>query len=222
MQRNNLPLQLLVFAFLLGLLIALVQLGALTIAFEKLGLSAASAFMLLFASLFGSAVNLPLFTLHTGFRIEDLPELQLQRLRRFRIPVYSGRTTIAVNLGGCLIPVTFSVYLLVHAALEPWRVLLAVTTVSAISYAASRPVAGIGIAMPILVAPVAAAISAVVLAPTHSAPLAYIAGTLGVLIGADLFRLRDIRKIAAPMASIGGAGTFDGIFMTGILAVLLA
>jgi uncharacterized membrane protein len=26
----------------------------------------------------------------------------------------------------------------------------------------------------------------------------------------------------APMLSIGGAGTFDGVFLTGILAVLLA
>jgi len=28
--------------------------------------------------------------------------------------------------------------------------------------------------------------------------------------------------MGAPVASIGGAGTFDGIFMTGIVAVLLA
>ena len=28
--------------------------------------------------------------------------------------------------------------------------------------------------------------------------------------------------LGAPVASIGGAGTFDGIFLTGILAVLLA
>ena len=53
------------------------------------------------------------------------------------------------------------------------------------------------------------------------AALAYIAGTLGVLIGADIFRLKDIRKMGTPVASIGGAGTFDGIFITGIVAVLL-
>lgn len=54
------------------------------------------------------------------------------------------------------------------------------------------------------------------------APLAYVGGTLGVLLGADLFRLRDIRRLGAPVASIGGAGTFDGVFITGLLAVLLA
>ena len=58
--------------------------------------------------------------------------------------------------------------------------------------------------------------------PEHSAALAYVAGTLGVLIGADLLRLRDVCRLGVPMASIGGAGTFDGIFITGIVAVLLA
>ena len=68
----------------------------------------------------------------------------------------------------------------------------------------------------------AATLAALLLDPAHSAPLAYISGTLGVLIGADLLRLRDIGKLGLPMASIGGAGTFDGIFLTGLVAVLLA
>src|SRR3989344_5032749 len=57
------PLPLLVFLFALGFLLAIVQIGALTIAFDKLGLTANFAFLLLFASLFGSAINLPLFTM---------------------------------------------------------------------------------------------------------------------------------------------------------------
>jgi hypothetical protein len=55
-----------------------------------------------------------------------------------------------------------------------------------------------------------------------SAPLANIAGSHGTLIGADLTNLDKVRGLGAPVASIGGAGTFDGIFLTGILAVLLA
>ncbi|HKJ83537.1 MAG TPA: DUF1614 domain-containing protein, partial [Mariprofundaceae bacterium] len=54
-----------------------------------------------------------------------------------------------------------------------------------------------------------------------AAPLAYIAGTTGVIIGADLLHLKDIAKLGAPVVSIGGAGTFDGIVLTGIVAVLL-
>lgn len=52
--------------------------------------------------------------------------------------------------------------------------------------------------------------------------IAYIGGTLGVLIGADLLRLDVVRKLGAPVASIGGAGTFDGIFLSELVAVLLA
>ena len=51
--------------------------------------------------------------------------------------------------------------------------------------------------------------------------LAYVSGVLGTLIGADLTNLGAIKKIGAPVASIGGAGTFDGVFLSGIIAVLL-
>ena len=51
---------------------------------------------------------------------------------------------------------------------------------------------------------------------------AYVAGVLGTLIGADLSNLHAIPKLGAPVASIGGAGTLDGVFLSGIMAVLLA
>ena len=74
----------------------------------------------------------------------------------------------------------------------------------------------------VLVGPISAAIVGLVISPEHSAPLAYISGTLGVLIGADLLHMKDISRLGTPYASIGGAGTFDGIFITGIVAALLA
>ena len=46
--------------------------------------------------------------------------------------------------------------------------------------------------------------------------------TLRQLLGADLLNMDKIRALGAPIASIGGAGTFDGIFLTGVLAVLIA
>ncbi len=216
------PAQLVVFILVLGLIIAFIQVGALTIAFEKLGLSAQSAFTLLFASLFGSMVNLPLFKV-TAERppIEAIPE-QLRQWVEQVFARFQGQTLIAVNVGGCLIPLLFSYYLLVNHPLPITDALIAITIVSLVCYLFSRPVPGLGIAMPIFVAPIAAALTAMGISPDHSAPLAYICGTLGVLIGADLLRLRDIRKMGAPIASIGGAGTFDGIFITGIVAVLLA
>jgi uncharacterized membrane protein len=67
-----------------------------------------------------------------------------------------------------------------------------------------------------------AAIISLILSRDYAAPLAYVSGSLGCLIGADLLNLDRIQGLGAPVASIGGAGTFDGIFVIGILAVLIA
>lgn len=216
------PIQLLLFVFLVSLLIAVVQVGAVTIAFDKLGLSATSAFMLLFASLFGSAVNLPLFSMEAQRPPETGEVALLRGLLRMPLREFTGRTLVAVNVGGCLIPLFFSFYLLSHSPLPLWDAVVGTAVVSAISRFVSRPLPGLGIAMPPFVAPITAALVALLVNGEHSAPLAYVAGTLGVLIGADLLRLEDIRRLGTPFASIGGAGTFDGIFITGIIAVLLA
>jgi uncharacterized membrane protein len=69
---------------------------------------------------------------------------------------------------------------------------------------------------------VTTAILAFILSREYAARLAYIGGSMGTLIGADLLNLDKISGLGAPVASIGGAGTFDGIFLTGIQAVLLA
>jgi len=216
------PLPLLLFVFVLGFLAAVVQIGVLTIAFDKLGLSAASAFALLLASLLGSAVNLPLFTVSAERPATEVVPPSLRRLLRVPARAFTGRTVIAVNVGGCLIPIAFSAYLLGHNPLPLLQVLTAVAGVAAISRLVSRQIPGLGIGMPMFVAPIGAALISMALNADASAPLAYISGTLGVLIGADLLRLNDMRRFGTPFASIGGAGTFDGIFLTGIVAVLLA
>jgi uncharacterized membrane protein len=82
-------------------------------------------------------------------------------------------------------------------------------------------VPGVGIAVPIFIPPIVTAIVALGLRRWNPAPLAYIAGSLGTLIGADLLNLNKVRDLGAPVASIGGAGKFDGIFLTGVVAVLL-
>lgn len=216
------PIWLLVFVLLIAFLVAFVQIGALVIAFDKLGLSAESAFMLLLVSLIGSMINLPLFRVKAERGSLDQAPARLQGLLRHAMREFKGTTLIAVNVGGGLIPIAFSAYLLHHHPLPLWDVTLAVGIVSAVCYAFSRPIPGLGIGMPLFVAPVAAALVALVINNELSAPLAYICGVLGVLIGADLLRLNDIRRMGVPVASIGGAGTFDGIFLTGFVAVLLA
>jgi uncharacterized membrane protein len=215
-------LPLFLFIGLLLVLVTFVQIGALTLAFDKLGLSAESGFLLLFVSLFGSAINLPLFTVSAEAPPAAAMPATPRGLLRHRAHAFRGKTLIAINVGGGLIPVLFSIFLIGRGDLPLLTVVTAVGAVAMVSYLISRPLPGVGIGMPIFVAPIAAALTAWLLGPEHSAPLAYVCGTLGVLIGADLLRLNDIRRMGTPLASIGGAGTFDGIFMTGIVAVLLA
>jgi uncharacterized membrane protein len=220
--RPPLPLlHLVLFVLALSLLTVFVYVGALSIAFEKLGLSRGAVFVLLFGSLFGSSINLPLFSIRSQPPPVERTPGPLDAWYGLPGP-FAGRTLIAVNVGGALVPLGFSSYLFFHQPITLLEVGGATAVIATISHLFSRPIPGLGIGMPIFVAPLSAALTAVIVAPDYSAPLAYISGTLGVLIGADLLRLNEIRNMAVPVASIGGAGTFDGIFMTGIVAVLLA
>jgi len=99
---------------------------------------------------------------------------------------------------------------------------VAIIVVTVACYHLAQPVAGIGIAIPALIPPIIAAIVALLVARTNVAAVAYISGSLGTLVGADLLNLGKVQGLGAPVASIGGAGTFDGVFLTGIIAVLLA
>jgi uncharacterized membrane protein len=223
-EYHYLPLAPPFFFILVGLfviLLVLIQLGALSYAYMRLGVSPRGALVLLFASLLGSYFNIPLV---------ELPEQQVvsgQDIEffgmRYAVPVvmqWPG-TLIAVNVGGAVIPTFMSIYLLIRNAL--WvQGALATAVVALVCYWMSQPVPGLGIAEPVFVPAVTTAVVAIVLSREYAAPLAYISGSLGTLIGADLLNLGNIRGLGAPVASIGGAGTFDGIFLIGIVAVLIA
>lgn len=213
---GNIVLLLIVFIFLA----VMVQTGLVRVAFDKLGLSQSSALLLMFSSLAGSVINLPLFRITSEPpRPGALPPLG--RFWFFQQLEYHGKTLVVLNVGGGLIPLCFSFYLLNNNPLGLGDALLGVGLVTLLARIFSRPIPGLGIGMPLFIAPIGAALAALAINPEQSAPLAYISGTLGVLIGADLLRFKDIRRLGVPLAAIGGAGTFDGIFISGIVAVLL-
>ncbi len=177
--------------------------------------------LLLFASLIGSYFNIPIAEL-SGERVVSDRVIEFFGMQ-YNVPVvenWSG-TVIAVNVGGAVIPTLMSLYLLGKRGL--WlNGAIATAVVALVLHWLANPVPGIGIAVPVFLPAVVTAIVALLLSRENAAPLAYIAGSLGTLIGADLTNLDKVRGLGAPVASIGGAGTFDGIFLTGILAVLLA
>jgi len=106
-----------------------------------------------------------------------------------------------------------------------WRLAVVAAVNIAVCYYVARPVQGIGIMIPGLVSPLVAVLMTWLVCPegmTERVAIAYVAGILGPLVGADLLHLKDITRVPVGVLSIGGAGTFDGIVMSGILAALLA
>src|SRR6266404_1679814 len=178
---------------LVGLLI-LIQLRILRYAYMRLGVGPGTALLLLFGSLIGSYFNIPITILPgTPMRTGQIVEFFGMRYVVPGVVAWPG-TVLAVNVGGAVIPTLMSTYLVIRYQL--W--------------------------LKATIATVAIAFLAFVLSREYAPPLAYIGGSMGTLIGADLLNLDKISGLGAPVASIGGAGTFDGIFLTGILAVLLA
>jgi uncharacterized membrane protein len=174
---------------------------------------------LLLLCLLGSYINIPIAQFPgTHERVGIVEFFGVQ----YVVPeiVNSPGTVLAVNVGGAIIPFCLSIYLMVKHELYG-KSLVAVGIVSLLVHLMAQPVPGVGIAVPILIPPLVTALVALALSSWNPAPLAYIAGSLGTLIGADLMNLDKVKNLGAPVASIGGAGKFDGIFLTGIVAVLL-
>jgi uncharacterized membrane protein len=193
----------------------------------KLHLTPAAAVILVIGIFVGGFINIPVKRLIRSQQVSVHPLAvfglsgvwpQLRRLRQ--------ETVIAVNVGGCLIPTALAVYELAHLIASGTQTLFAVAIAGAINCAAcyllARPVVGVGIMMPGLIPPLISAALAIVLAPDQAAPVAFVAGVAGPLVGADLLHLKDIQSSGVGMASIGGAGTFDGIVLSGVMAAYLA
>jgi uncharacterized membrane protein len=174
--------------------------------------------MLLFAaSLIGGMINIPIS--RRPILVEAPPAPGLLQFF-FYYPPRVREQVLAINVGGAIIPLLFSLYLLPRAPLGP--TLLTAVIVAAVSKAIARPVPNVGIAMPAFVPPLVAVAAALAFARGDAAPVAYIGGTVGALVGADLLNLPAVRRMPALMLSIGGAGVFDGVFLVGVLSALLA
>ena len=227
-------LMVLILIFAAIILIPFLFLGIIGGALTNLGFSWLQAIGLLLLILFGSLVNIPVTTIR-----ETMPAPAAPPRGQFAPSLYEGMyreqppakvTKVAVNLGGAIIPVLISAYLLFHALVtvgDQTLFILAgvgVLIVTVVTYHFARPVPGVGIATPFFIPPLAALICGILLGGggMGSVVIAYVSGTLGTLIGADLLHFRRFGDLGAPVVSIGGAGTFDGIFLSGIIAAFLA
>lgn len=222
-KRSPMPIKYaLLFSIVAIFFIAVLQVDLFQIAFAKLGLTPQESLLLLIGSLVGSGINLPLLQLRNpeqGFPVKWV----VQKVILGSAPkTLSDKVIIAVNVGGCLIPLGLSLYFISLQLIDPIKIIIGVFAITLLSYKSSQLIPGFGVGMPIFLAPLSAALLALLIDPEHAAQLAYMSGVLGVLIGADLLRIKNIAKLGTSVAVIGGAGTFDGIFLTGLIAALLA
>ncbi|MHB8585323.1 MAG: DUF1614 domain-containing protein [Thermoplasmatota archaeon] len=194
---------------------------------EALGFSSVEGLAALGAILVGSVVNLPLY---------EVEAIEIVRppvpFFYFFGPPFAFRrisTIVAVNAGGALIPAALSLWFLAGMSTSLVEAtLLGFVVTAVIAWVYTTPVPGLGFTLPTLLPPLVAVLATAAAISVMGLPLAllprsaFAAGVLGVLVGADVLHLGEVPELGAGVVSIGGAGTFDGIFVTGVLAALLA
>jgi uncharacterized membrane protein len=202
-------------------------------ALSKLGLSPGLALVALAGIFLGSAINIPVKRIkreeelsYNPFAIFGLQRILPNDWTSVSHRVVSKYMVIAVNVGGCLIPAAIALYEILRAAKQgsyEFFVLCLITGINIIvCYRLARPIPNLGIGMPALIPPLVAVLPAIIFVPHFAPPVAFTAGVLGPLIGADLLHLKDVDRLRTRVVSIGGAGTFDGIVLSGMIAALLA
>lgn len=193
-----------------------------------LGFTPYQALMLMFAVITGGMINIPVKTWEETYTPPSGMRYPFLGLFPRRAPL-TRKKFLAVNLGGAIIPGVVSLWQIYriltefsethpHGGIVFIFVLMLNTLVS---YRIAKPVENRGISLPAFIPPIVVSVPSLLLAPGIAPVIAFPAGVLGVLIGADLMHLGDIRNLNGPGGSIGGAGTFDGVFLTGVLSVFL-
>jgi len=218
-----LSLPLWVFFFLTAMFfVFMLFLQALQYGFARLGFTSGEVLLIILGALLGGAVNIPVKRYVTEVR-ETLVVPWFFGMS-YRVPVtrHKQQTVLAVNFGGCIVPVVVSMILIAKFYEALPSIILATAIATLVVNRLARVIRGVGIVVPFFIPPAVSAMSAVLLSPQGFTPaVAYVSGALGTLIGADLLNIHKIKSMGTPVASIGGAGTWDGIFLSSLVASIL-
>jgi len=226
-------LSLIVILLIIGLVIILIPLlflGVIGAAFTKLGFSWITAIVVVLLMLFGSYVNIPVYKIR-----RDMVHVTLDTNSVYgvgspysQVPVWD--TLISINLGGAILPICISLYLLYQAVLITGTSLLVpvgagIALVALVTFVSTRPVPGVGLRVPLIIPALTALLIGLLLFGGAGIPatvLAFVSGTIGILLGGNLAQLHRIKGLDVADVSIGGAGTFGAIFICCILPALIA
>jgi len=199
-------------------------------ALRNLHITGPAATLITFGIIIGSLINLPLYRVNRHEQQPVMRGYMVPGLGWVPLPRDEQQTIVAVNVGGCLIPAALAIYearIVTDVPQARVALLVAVVINIAVCFWLARPIRGVGIAIPAFLPPLLAIGSDWVLLgsdPTSElrAPVAFIAGVAGPLVGADLLNLRRFESLHTGILSIGGAGTFDGIVISSLMAAFFA
>jgi len=206
------------FILFLPFLLLMAYFNIITLGFEKLGISPELTSLLLFLILIGSWINIPIT------KKQLIYQEKVSFFGLFKKPMI-GIQAIAINLGGGVIPVLLSFYFLYRAWQSGFSftpILQATLLMIIIAKSMAKIIPGKGIVISAFVPPIFAAFLAWIFIPDFMAPAAFIIGSLGTLIGADLLNLNKAQKLSPGFLSIGGGGVFDAVFLIGIVSTILS
>ncbi len=191
----------LILLLLFGFLAISIELDIISYAYRSMRINRRYVFSLLLLSLLGSYINIPLFNLpHEKVISNSYVDLFGMRHVIPLVREWPG-TVIAVNVGGAVIPFILSLYLTLKNRFYG-RALLGVIIVMSIVHHIAYLVRGVGITVPFFIPPIAATVTAIILSRKYAPALAYISGSMGTLIGADIMNLNVNRH--AIMTHLGG------------------
>ncbi|UCE45551.1 MAG: DUF1614 domain-containing protein [Methanobacteriota archaeon] len=189
------------------LLVYLLYISTISRVLEMIGFTASEASTIILLTLFFGWISIPLFPYNDWW--------------------------IGISIGGALIPLIICGRLLRSGRAGLAESAIGIVIVSYVTYFVTRAEEGVGIVadIPWAFAPALAAglysMTTFWTSMAKAAPLAYVSGVMGTLVGADVFRLGEVLSFDPPeeglgMLSIGGANIFDMVYLTGIIAVIVA
>ena len=227
------PLSVFVIIILIALVIILIPLlilGIIGAAFTRLGFSWIAALAVVLLMLLGSFVTIPVYRIR-----RDIIRVPRDESSVFDVcvPCAPGQvwdTTISLNLGGAVIPLCVSLYMVYQAILITgtslfFTVCAGITMVAIITFVSTRLVPCAGIQVPLLIPGLTALLAGLLLAGgtgLTAAVTAFVGGVTGVLLGGNIANLYRIKDLEVPEISIGGAGTFGSVFICCMLPALIA
>ena len=136
-----------------------------------------------------------------------------------------GRFGLGANLGGAIVPLGVAADRVARLPNPLWGPLAAaILGVALLSLALARPVAGRGVVLAWPLVGLLAGALALGLggAGPRSSTIAYAAGLVGPILGAELPMLPRLARPGAGRVAIGGDGLGDGLVWSAALATILA